>query len=272
MAKARAGRGHERLAWAAGILVLLATVGITLSGVASAQDGGSTTTTTAAATGGSGADDAQLAQGAEVFGNVCAACHQAGGVGLPGQFPPLKDNPNVADAEYVRTVIANGKTGEIVVNGETYNGVMPAQSTLSDDEVDAVIAYIQSGFNAPAGEVAAGNPADAFASGSLPGIASLSVTLAMLIGIGVGVLVLGPRISGQIDRLSVSWLDAWLKTGVIVVAVVVLTVLVPNWIIHLQFVAEMDDVAKDLITVSAWGLGLGLVLWTLWWADRKSRI
>src|SRR5258708_5852584 len=30
-----------------------------------------------------------IAQGREVFGRTCVPCHQATGLGLPGQFPPL---------------------------------------------------------------------------------------------------------------------------------------------------------------------------------------
>ncbi len=87
--------------------------------------------------------------GAEVYSSVCAACHQTDGRGLAGAFPPLVDNPNVADAAYLEEVILNGRQGEIVVGGETYNGVMPAFSTLSADEVTAVVGYVQNDLGQP---------------------------------------------------------------------------------------------------------------------------
>ena len=68
----------------------------------------------------------QLREGAAVYAQICASCHQAGGTGLEGQFPPLVDNDNVDDAAYVESVITNGRQGEIIVNGVTYNGVMPS--------------------------------------------------------------------------------------------------------------------------------------------------
>ena len=76
-----------------------------------------------------------------VYLDECAACHQGTGEGLPGQYPPLLDNPNIGDADYLRSVITEGRTGPIDVNGVTYDGEMPAVS-LSDAEIDAVIAYI----------------------------------------------------------------------------------------------------------------------------------
>ena len=88
--------------------------------------------------------------GREVYLANCAACHQGDGTGVPGSFPPLMDNPNIADAAYVGTVIREGKSGPIDVNGVTYDGQMPAQAQLSDAEVDAVIAYIQAGVFIPA--------------------------------------------------------------------------------------------------------------------------
>ena len=106
-------------------------------------------------------DTDQLLLGQQVFSDNCSSCHQPGGVGIPGAFPPLVDNPHVDDAEYVRGVLQNGRTGEIVVNGETYDGVMPAFPTLDDTQVDAVIAYLQNDLVIP-GAVAP--PADAGAA------------------------------------------------------------------------------------------------------------
>lgn len=88
--------------------------------------------------------------GREVYLANCAACHQGTGTGVPGSFPPLLDNPNIQDAGHVRTVIQQGLSGPIDVNGVTYDGQMPAQAQLSDAEIDAVIAYIQAGVFIPA--------------------------------------------------------------------------------------------------------------------------
>jgi mono/diheme cytochrome c family protein len=88
------------------------------------------------------AADAQDSTGADLFAANCAGCHQAGGEGLPGTFPPLAGNPNAAAADYVRTVITEGKTGTIEVDGVTYDSPMPAVSGLSDDQLDALVAHV----------------------------------------------------------------------------------------------------------------------------------
>ena len=94
--------------------------------------------------------------GREVYLANCAACHQGNGTGVPGSFPPLADNPNIGDAAYVGTVIREGKTGPIDVNGVTYDGQMPALAQLTDAEIDAVIAYIQAGVFIPADSASVG--------------------------------------------------------------------------------------------------------------------
>lgn len=86
-------------------------------------------------------DDAEA--GAAVFAVNCASCHQAGGIGLPGTFPPLKGNEHAADADYVADVIVNGRTGALEVDGVSYDSVMPPIS-LSDGDRDAVVAYVNS--------------------------------------------------------------------------------------------------------------------------------
>jgi len=94
--------------------------------------------------------------GREVYLTNCAACHQGTGTGVAGSFPPLVDNPNVQDAGYVRTVIQQGLSGPIDVNGVTYDAEMPALPQLTDAEIEAVIAYLQAGVFAPTDTAAAG--------------------------------------------------------------------------------------------------------------------
>lgn len=85
----------------------------------------------------------RIAMGKNVFTNTCLACHQANGEGVPNAFPPLAASDYLAknDVSNIIDIIVHGKTGEITVNGKTYNGVMPAQS-LTDEEVANVLTYI----------------------------------------------------------------------------------------------------------------------------------
>ena len=218
------------------------------------------------------AEAAFLAEGAEVYSQICSSCHQPGGLGLSGQYPPLLDNPAVDDADYVREVIVNGRQGELTVAGETFDGVMPSFSTLGDDDIDAVIAYVQSGFATPEGGEAALGPTGPVAGTELPGLASAGAGIAYLLTALVTVLVLYPRLASRIDRLDTPWLDAGLKTATIVVAIVFLTVVVPDWVLQLNSVAGLDRVAQDAIGLAVWGGGLAVCLGAMWYFHRESRI
>ncbi len=218
-----------------------------------------------------GPSDETLIEGAEVYTAVCASCHQAGGIGIAGQFPPLKDNPNVADAAYVDDVIRNGLDGPITVNGETYDAVMPAQPSLSDADIVNVIAYIQSGFAAPSG------PAPTVDTGpvagtQLPLLADYTILVAFLIAAGVGVLVLGPRVVAAHDRREITWFDAGLKSAVIVVGMIVGTTIIPSRVLEIETVQQLPRIAQDLIAVAVWLGALGAGLWALWYAHRERRI
>ncbi len=221
------------------------------------------------------ADEAQTAllqEGAEVYSQICSSCHQPGGAGLDGQFPPLIDNPHVDDAAYVADVITNGRRGEIEVAGVTYDGVMPSFSTLSDAETAAVIAYIQNDFQAPVDEAALAEPTGPVAGTELPALANMGSFVAFLLAASVIGLVLLPRLVSVNDRLATPWLDAWLKTTAIVAAVVFFTVYVPDWALKRDEVAGLDRFAQDLIGVLLWGGGLVVVIGGLWYAHREDRI
>ena len=87
------------------------------------------------------------ADGQAVFDNSCAFCHQAGGVGVPGQFPRLAGRAGAIAAKpagkaFLPKVVLNGVSGRIMVDGEQILGIMPALDTLSDDDIAAVLTYV----------------------------------------------------------------------------------------------------------------------------------
>ena len=85
--------------------------------------------------------------GAQIFSSTCAACHQAQGEGTQ-MYPPLAGSEwvNGAQSRLVR-IIMYGLNGDVEVQGQVYNGAMPAWgSTLSDEEIAAVATYIRSSF------------------------------------------------------------------------------------------------------------------------------
>jgi len=85
---------------------------------------------------------AQLKSGKAVYMQLCFACHQAEGQGIPGAFPPLAKSDYLnADVDRAIDVVLNGKTGPIKVNGVTYNSVMTPQP-LTDEKVADVLTYV----------------------------------------------------------------------------------------------------------------------------------
>ncbi len=86
----------------------------------------------------------RVAFGRSVFTANCVACHQANGEGIPGAFPPLAASDFLnADKNRAIGALVNGLDGAITVNGNTYDGVMPALR-LSDDDVANVLTYVYS--------------------------------------------------------------------------------------------------------------------------------
>lgn len=90
---------------------------------------------------------AAVLRGRAVYDANCSACHQPDGKGVPGVFPPLANSDFFQQRPYeMAHIVLNGRSGEMVVNGEHYNGVMPPQD-LSDEDIAAVINYISTDMN-----------------------------------------------------------------------------------------------------------------------------
>ena len=90
---------------------------------------------------------AAVADGAQVFDTSCAFCHQAGGVGVPGQFPRLAGRVGTMAANpegraFLPRILLNGMSGRITADGEPVLGIMPAFDTMSDDDMAAVLTYL----------------------------------------------------------------------------------------------------------------------------------
>jgi mono/diheme cytochrome c family protein len=93
------------------------------------------------------AKPASARSGAQIFSTTCAACHQAQGEGTD-RYPPLAASEwvNGPEPRLVR-IILFGLTGDVEVQGQVYNGAMPAWGgALSDADIAAVATYIRSSF------------------------------------------------------------------------------------------------------------------------------
>jgi len=104
---------------------------------------------------------AAAGNGREVFKTKCAMCHGQNGEGMGDAFPPI------AESEWVNGPIENliriqlhGLQGPIIVKGKQYNGMMPTQANLSDEDIAGVLTYIRSSMGNSASAVSVAQVAE----------------------------------------------------------------------------------------------------------------
>ena len=91
--------------------------------------------------------------GKAAYETNCGACHQANGQGVPNAFPPLaKSDYLMADEERAIETIIRGMTGEITVNGKTYNGMMPPMGHLDNETIADILTYVRNSWGNSGGE------------------------------------------------------------------------------------------------------------------------
>jgi mono/diheme cytochrome c family protein len=98
------------------------------------------------------------AQGLRIFTATCAACHQASGLGNPGNnVPPLAGSEWVQaeGGNRIAHIVLYGLTGPISVKGQEFNGgtMLPWHETYTDDQIAAVLTYIRSQWGNKAGPI-----------------------------------------------------------------------------------------------------------------------
>lgn len=101
--------------------------------------------------GGCGWVQAQSAQtqsldGAALYAQHCAACHQTSGVGTPGLAPAIKGAHWATLGQtphYLASVLLFGLSGPIVVDGQRFVGVMPGfANSLTDPQLGALMDHL----------------------------------------------------------------------------------------------------------------------------------
>ena len=105
------------------------------------------------------AEEPQAAEGTvngqNLYRQYCATCHGSSGQGVVGAFPPLAGaNWVTGPSETPIRIVLHGLQGQLEVQGQSYNGMMPAfGARLSNEEAAAVLSYIRSSFGNDAPEV-----------------------------------------------------------------------------------------------------------------------
>ncbi len=93
--------------------------------------------------------------GADIFSAICITCHQAGGTGIEGKYPPLAGSEWIAkDAGIPVRIVLNGLEGPIQVKGKQFVNQMPSiGAQLEDDEIAAVLSFVRSSWGNSSGKV-----------------------------------------------------------------------------------------------------------------------
>jgi len=90
--------------------------------------------------------ESTLEHGKQIYSAVCAACHQADGRGLPNIYPPLAQSDFLmGDKDRAVRVLLQGLNGQIVVNGQTFDNVMP-KLPLTDEDIAAALSFVRNNF------------------------------------------------------------------------------------------------------------------------------
>lgn len=104
---------------------------------------------------GEAAAQTPAAQGKKLYAANCVSCHQATGLGIPGQYPPLVKSDYVnGGSKRLGMILLKGLQGPVKVEGVVYNGAMPAwEKVLTDKKIAYILTYIRQDWGNAAGEI-----------------------------------------------------------------------------------------------------------------------
>lgn len=95
----------------------------------------------------------RIKMGKMVYDRACSACHLPTGTGVPAAFPPLAKSDYLnADVNRAIDVVLHGLQGEVIVNGQKFNSIMPSLG-LNDEETANVLTYVYSEWENNGSEV-----------------------------------------------------------------------------------------------------------------------
>jgi len=81
--------------------------------------------------------------GQQLYNQYCSNCHQENGTGLGTLYPPIAQSDFLsADIDPIICLIRNGREGQTVINGITYNQPMPANKSLTALEIAEITTYL----------------------------------------------------------------------------------------------------------------------------------
>lgn len=85
--------------------------------------------------------------GSALYNTHCSNCHMDDGQGLAALIPPLTDTIFLKNNRTKLPCFINyGLKDTIIINGKTYDGVMPAEKHLAPIEIAKLLTYVTNNF------------------------------------------------------------------------------------------------------------------------------
>src|SRR5438105_6819191 len=86
-------------------------------------------------------------RGKKIFAANCQTCHQANGLGVPGQYPPLAGSEfTTGGSQRMGMIVLKGLQGPVTVKGQQYGTAVmqPWDKTLTDKQIGDVMTFERS--------------------------------------------------------------------------------------------------------------------------------
>ena len=87
-----------------------------------------------------------MKRGESLYSTNCSSCHMPTGEGLGGAFPPLALSNWLKNQKKIIGVVLKGLEGEVTINDEVYNAVMPPLNHLTDREISDVLNFVSNSW------------------------------------------------------------------------------------------------------------------------------
>jgi mono/diheme cytochrome c family protein len=97
-------------------------------------------------------------RGKKIYAANCQTCHQANGLGVPGQYPPLAGSEfTTGGSRRPAMVVLKGLQGPVTVKGQKFGSAVmqPWDKTLTDQKIADVLTYERSDWGNNASPVTA---------------------------------------------------------------------------------------------------------------------
>src|ERR1700726_2731778 len=97
-------------------------------------------------------------RGKKIFAANCQTCHQANGLGVPGQYPPLAGSEfTTGGSQRPAMIVLKGLQGPVTVKGQKFGTAVmqPWDKTLTDQKIADVLTYERSEWGNNASPVTA---------------------------------------------------------------------------------------------------------------------